>query len=340
MGKSAQIIKSLRRSLGSFNIDLAIKNSQDETNTRINLIHPFLEILGYKNIEDFTHEYTADIKGKRGTKVDIAFTMGKKTPLILVECKKAGQKLNDNHFKQLNEYIVYTPTSKVGILTNGITWNFYIKGDSGLNHTPFFTFNLQDYSNSDLEDLSMFLKSEFNLNEITDEAESIHFLEKFDDAFFSVLHSPTPPLIKSINEAMGGKRVTDKIAQKISELINSISLKGVYERMVIEEAKINSSGIITTPEELKAFNVIKTMLAMSSKFKNTELERLSFRDQKSSFKILIDNNQKKCVCDVVLKEKVNFIEISKKKYEIEDVTVAEITKHKNVIITSAIRNLS
>lgn len=289
---------------------------------------------------DFDHEYVADIKGKRGTKVDIAITFGKKKPLILIECKKVGQKLNDNHFKQLNEYIVYTPSAMIGILTNGLIWNFYIKGDSGLNHTPFFTFDLENYNNSELEDLAMFLKSEFNVNEIKEEAESIHFLEKFDDALFTVLNNPTAPLIKSIYETMGGKRVTDKIAGKISELINSISLKGIYERMVIEEAKENSSGIVTTEEEMKAFNVIKTMFAMSSKFKNSEIERISFRDQKKSFKILVDENQKKCVCDIVLKDKVSYIEINKKRYEIQDVTVVEITKHKNVIIASALKHLS
>ena len=147
----------------------------------------------------------------------------------------------------------------------------------------------------------MFLKSEFNLNDIEEEAESIHFLEKFDDALFSVLNNPTATLIKSINDSMGGKRVTDKIAQKISDLINSISIKGVYEKMVIEEAKQNSSGIITTAEEYKAFNVIKTMFAMSSKFKNSELERIGFIDQKKSFKILVDDNQKKCICDIIIK---------------------------------------
>ncbi len=117
-------------------------------------------------------------------------------------------------------------------------------------------------------------------------------------------------------------------------------MKGIYERMVIEESKLKSSGIVTTAEEYKAFNVIKTKFAMSSKFKNTELERIGFREQKGSFKILIDDNQKKCICDIIIKEKVNYIEINKKKHEIEDVTVAEITKHKNAIISSALSNLS
>ena len=337
MKNSAQLVRSLKKSLEKSNLKESLKLCNDETNTRARIIHPFLELLGYQQFDDYTHEYIADIKGKRGTKVDIAITLGKKIPSVLIECKKAGQKLNDKNFKQLNEYVVYTPSAKVGILTNGQVWEFYIRGDSGLNNTPFFSFNIEDFSYSDLESLSMFMKTEFNINEIKEEADSIHFLENFDDALFSVLNNPTSPLIKSINEAMGGKRVTDKIAQKISELVNSISIKSVYERMITEEAKLR--GIVTTDEEYKAFNVIKTILAMSSKFKNSELDRIGFRDQRGSFKILIDENQKRCICDIIIKEKVSYIEINKKKFLIEGVTVADITKHKKEIISSALKNL-
>ncbi|MDC1402122.1 type I restriction enzyme HsdR N-terminal domain-containing protein [Flavobacteriaceae bacterium] len=337
MRNSAQLIRSLGKSIQNSNLIESIKLCTDETNTRARIIHPFLELLGFKQFEDYTHEYVADISGKKGTKVDIAITFGKKTPSIIIECKKTTSKLTDKHFKQLNDYVVYTPSAKVGVLTNGIIWDFYIRGESGLNNTPFYSFNLEDFTNSDLEILTMFMKSEFNVNEIQEEADSIHFLEKFDDAFFSVLNNPTPPIIKSLNEAMGGKRATDKIAQKISSLINSISVKGVYERMIVEEAKLR--GVITTEEEYKAFNVIKTVLAMSSKFKNSELDRIGFRDQKSSFKILIDDNQKKCICDIIIKDKVSYIEINKKKHLIEGVTVADITKLKKEIVQSAINNL-
>lgn len=337
MRNSAQLIRSLGKSILNSNLIESIKLCTDETNTRARIIHPFLELLGFKQFEDYTHEYVADISGKKGTKVDIAITFGKKTPSIIIECKKTTSKLTEKHFKQLNDYIVYTPSAKVGVLTNGIIWDFYIRGESGLNNTPFYSFNLEDFTNSDLEILTMFMKSEFNVNEIQEEADSIHFLEKFDDAFYSVLNNPTPPIIKSLNEAMGGKRATDKIAQKISSLINSISVKGVYERMIVEEAKLR--GVITTEEEYKAFNIIKTVLAMSSKFKNSELDRIGFRDQKSSFKILIDDNQKKCICDIIIKDKVSYIEINKKKHLIEGVTVADITKLKKEIVQSAINNL-
>ena len=78
---------------------------------------------------------------------------------------------------------------------------------------------------------------------------------------------------------------------------------------------------------------------MSSKFRTSELDRVGYRDQRGSFKILIDENQKKCICDIIIKEKVSYIEINKKKYQIDGVTVADITKHKKEIIKSAVENL-
>ena len=50
MAKSAQLKRSLKKSLESFDVTSAIKSSNDETNTRILLIHPFLEILGYNRL--------------------------------------------------------------------------------------------------------------------------------------------------------------------------------------------------------------------------------------------------------------------------------------------------
>ena len=74
----------------------------------------------------------------------------------------------------------------------------------------------------------------------------MHFLEKFDNAFYAVLKNPTDKVLKSIYDSMGGKVLTQRTAQKITELINSFSLKTAYERMIIEEAKQNSSGIVTS----------------------------------------------------------------------------------------------
>ena len=79
--RNSQLIRSLGKSIQNSNITDSIKLCNDETNTRVRIIHPFLELLGYKQLVDYTHEYVADISGKKGTKVDIAITFGKKKPL-------------------------------------------------------------------------------------------------------------------------------------------------------------------------------------------------------------------------------------------------------------------
>ena len=69
------------------------------------------------------------------------------------------------------------------------------------------------------------------------------------------------------------------------------------------------------------------------------LSLLFFVSILKKMRILVDDNQKKCVCNIILKEKVSFIEVSGKKLSIDDVTVSEITKHKTPIISSALENL-
>ena len=76
---------------------------------------------------------------KKGKKVDVAITLGSKNPVILIECKKSTEKLNDSHYRQLREYCTDTNTAKIGILTNGIVYKFYTRNNtSTLQISPFF----------------------------------------------------------------------------------------------------------------------------------------------------------------------------------------------------------
>ena len=55
---------------------------------------------------------------------------------------------------------------------------------------------------------------------------------------------------------MGGKRSTERILSQIRDLVNSTSLKTALEKVVQHEVSSSNSGIITTEEEIKTFNVI------------------------------------------------------------------------------------
>ncbi len=339
--KLKQITNQLKKSFDNWDFNKAINHSNDETQTRDNLIHPFFNILNYSKLDDYTHEYISDMGDKKGRKVDIAITLGKKEPLILVECKSATAKLNDNHFRQLNEYCLYSPSAKVGVLTNGIIYNFYTvnqKEKKGLNSKPFFTFDLTNYDNSQLEMLALFNRQSIEINEIIQEAEDVYFLDNFDNALFKTLVE-TDDLVKLIFKNMGGLRATEKALSQIKGLVNSISIKTALDRIIQKEISESNSGIITTAEEIKAYNVIKTILAMSSKIKAADLERINYRDLKNSFLIIVDDKQTKNICSLVFKEKLKAIDINGNRFELDDVTVSSITKLKKELTESALSNL-
>lgn len=338
--KIRQLVKDLSKKLDNWDWKKAVENSQNETTTRDFLIHPFLDLLNYDRIDDYTHEVVADLGNKKGKKVDVAITLGGKNPLILIECKKANLNLNDNHYRQLREYCTDITSAKIGILTNGVLYKFYAReANNMLSPIPFYEFDLSDYSSQDLEMLALFMRNVIDINNIIEEAEEIYFLEKFDDAFYETFVNPSNELLKIIHNNMGGKRITDKVSLKIKNLINGTSLTNISNRIIKYEASVSNSGIITTEEELKTFNVIKTIMAMSSKFKNADLDRISYRDLKGSFLVLFDDNQTKRICSLILKENSKVIEISGERYQLEDTSIASITKLKKELVDSALKQV-
>jgi len=332
-----QLVNSLSKKLESWNWQKAIDSSQNETTTRSFLIHEFLKLLNYDEIDDFTHEVTADLGKKQGKKVDVAITLGGKNPIILIECKKATVNLNDNHYRQLREYCNDISTVKIGILTNGIVYKFYSRDSNNALHIfPFYVFDLTKYSTQDLEMLALFLRNVIDINNIIEEADEIYFLEKFDDALFETLANPSDELIKIVYKNTGGKRLNEKVSSKIKSLINGTSLSLVANKIIKDEAAKSNSGIITTEEEIKAYNVIKTIMAMSSKFKNADLDRISYRDLKGSFLVLFDDNQKKRICSLIFKENSKHIEIGNDKFPLDDTNIASITNLKKQLVESAL----
>lgn len=336
--KIKQISNKISKSLSEWDFKKAINYSDDETKTRDYLVEPFFKILGYKEMDDYTHEYSL-VEGKgKVKKVDMVIFIDKREPSILIECKRANTSLSDRHFKQLSSYYNFHKESKLGILTNGILYKFYsrnldVKGE--LNSTPFVEFDLSNYDDNDVEELVRFFRLTINLKEIMEEASEIYFLERFDDGLFKTLYKPHEDFIRLVYQNMGGKRMTERLRDKVYNLINSISINGVLEKIKVEESKASKLGIVTTSEELKCYSIVKTILAMSSKVKSSDLDRIGYRDYKGFFSILVDNNQRKVVCYFKLKDHTKSIVINDNEYNIKNVNVKTIIKYKKEISDSA-----
>jgi hypothetical protein len=103
-------------------------------------------------------------------------------------------------------------------------------------------------------------------------------------------------------------------------------------KLIEEEAK-NGNMVITTGEELKIYHSVKTIIINS--IKKIDYSRISYRDQKNSFNILVDDNQRKLIAKVTSSKDKYFIEVDgKDKIPVDDLScivalskqIGEITK--------------
>ena len=134
--------------------------------------------------------------------------------------------------------------------------------------------------------------------------------------------------------------MSEKLKGQVSDLINSISLRSAVELVSKNESDSRSSGIITTDEELRSYNIIRTVLAMSSKIKNDQMARITYRDYKSLFKVLVDDNQQKTIATLELDSSKKKIWIEDICYDKEDTSAVSIAKFKRELIEAAIVALS
>ena len=328
--------KELSKRLDKWDFDKAIKHSLEETSTRDFLINPFFEeILGYSRMDHFIPEFTADMGNNRRKKVDMAINFGKKHPSILVECKKATKPLNNDNLRQLYDYCRDTGSVSIGILTNGIIYQFYSKEAIQVSyHKPFFTFDLLNYSDSDLEFLSLFFIRGMELKLIEEEAEALYFRDRFEDSLFNVLNANSDDFSTLIFRDMNPPKTTLKptIVKRIKESINSITLNNAIDKIIEIEIHKSNSGIITTDEENNFFNIVKTILSMSSQPMDKEMHKVIPKDFPNKFSVMANN---KAICSLIVHKTKTVVNIKNDKFTIKDVSVSEITILKKHLIKSA-----
>ena len=118
---------------------------QTEEATKNALVLPFLTALGYDVFDptEVVPEFTADIGSKKGEKVDYAIIKDNQ-PIILIECKKAGTNLDNEHASQLFRYFTAVLPARIGILTDGIIYRFFtdLEQPNVMDTKPFFGIGL------------------------------------------------------------------------------------------------------------------------------------------------------------------------------------------------------
>ena len=319
MPVNKQIFNAVKKSLSKFDFTRLEERCTNEAQTRFVLVEPILEILGYSRIDDMATEFNAGW-GQKNDKADIGLIIKGKIPEIVVECKKYGKTLTDKEASQLNGYFINTKNTKFGILTNGMVWKFYFPNESTkenkLFDVPFMVLDFSEIDDALIENISKFHKSCIDLKELNEEAQEFFFLQGFADAFVQELSDPSDDFVKAVFNRMEGKRMTDQVKAKIKNLINSNAIQAALPKVIEQESK-NGSMVITTAEELKIYHAVKTLLLNS--LKKVDSTRISYRDQKNSFNILVDDNNKKRVAKIISVKNKYCLEIGGNRFDVSGI---------------------
>ena len=130
---------------------------------------------------------------------------------------------------------------------------------------------------------------------------------------------------------MGHKRSTPQRVEFVKDRINYFSIKEVADRLLREGVNPNSSGIVTTELEKRAYQVVKTIIGASSKQMMKQTERLTMRDSQGQFAVLFDDNSRQPICTFKLDGNKKYVRVGKEKF-IEIAELNDIIQYKSEIL--------
>jgi len=185
-----------------------------------------------------------------------------------------------------------------------------------------------------------------------DSASELKYSNEFKHLMTKLIVSPSDSFVGFIMKEIYGKPRTQKaknffstvikrsfeqyinelISDRLTNVLEKQSLEAVEEIAVVSDESSNTKNIITTAKELEAFYTIKTFF-----HDIVDLKKITYKDTLSYFGILLENNTRKWICRIYLKENISYFTVpdeNKKelKYEIEN--LQDLFNHKEVLIKS------
>lgn len=249
---------------------------------------------------EYIADFAKKRPGGPSEKVDYAIRRDN-VPVMFIECKAVDCEPN-THSGQLARYFNATPSVPIAIITNGVRYLFFtdLEEKNILSERPFFQFNIFDFTTNDAEVLESFGRARYDPATIRERVEEIIYAYKINAYIGEVLRSPSESftrfVLSELNMFSGGKKLTAKIVEKFIPTIRravQTTLLDMATRSIREQAEVPptvvsapvasvpvappreaatvtapaartaNSAVVTTPEELEAFEIIRLMCADS-----------------------------------------------------------------------------
>lgn len=244
----------------------------DEAATKQAIILKLLTLLGWDtfNIDEVTPEYSVSNK-----RVDYSLRINSINK-VFIEVKKIGEEL-ENHQEQLLSYS-FQEGVKLSILTNGVTWWFYLPLYEGnWEQRKFYTIDIRQQESEDIVSKFINLISKANIasGKSNQNAEEIYKGKKKQIILKDTLPIAWNKIISEIDELLVEliNETTEKICgyKADSELVEQFLLK--YKEQILISPIQTSKQII--PAHHKATSSTQTLVTDS--YSGKSISNFSFR---------------------------------------------------------------
>ncbi|WP_199042416.1 type I restriction endonuclease [Glycomyces salinus] len=292
---------------------------QTEEAAKTALVMPFIStVLGYDVFDprEVVPEFTADVGVKKGEKIDYAILHDGEVQ-ILMECKRTGGPLTFEHASQLYRYFAVT-NARIAILTNGEIYQFYADLDAPnrMDSKPFLVLDFDDLDETLLPELRKLSKESFNLDSIISAAEELKYIGQLKRNLVQQFKEPdaewvrfltarvydrpftqkareqfTPLVLKAATQFLNDQvnsRLQTALGSGLPESSESVTSNSSSEEPPEDEPAEPESEVETTLEEIGGYQIVKAIACSEVK-----PHRIVYRDAKSYFAILLDNNNRK-----------------------------------------------
>lgn len=183
-----------------------------------------------------------------------------------------------------------------------------------MDDKPFLIVDLSDLKDSDIDNLLRFKKDNFDTESLMKYAEEIVYTSELDKSIRELLKNPSDEFIRFLIRDFSNSRITTNVIERfrplvkkaISNAVLDIVSKGLYQQdnntpieenpstetesdnAIAEDAPTNNESIkrkyiVTTQEELEAFELIKSILIKNNK----SVENLNYKDTTYYFSLYI-----------------------------------------------------
>jgi hypothetical protein len=298
---------------------------KSEASTNTSLVQPFLTTLGYDvgNPDEVFPEHHMDFADKYPNKADYAI-LYQGVPVIALESKCVGAPMKD-HSGQLRRYFNACLTVKLGILTDGLKYEFYADSDKRnmMDDAAFLRLDLAEVAkdatvdDNTLGGIAAIRSGLFNPENVGAEAKRKLLFESIVETVKKFKSEPSDDFIRFIlgRPAVGGKisKMTQKIVDANRDVVRSameafvaqeaIARFGYAPKDVVrtpperqEPAAVSAPAVAPEPEvegfspsdaETNAFNYAKNRLfyLVKSDVLFQEVQKITFRKTKTSFRV-------------------------------------------------------